>query len=324
MIQKVLITGVTGSGGSYLAEYILENVKGIKVIGTTRDHTSYRNIQSIKNNLDLHYLDLEDSLSVYRIIEETMPDIIFHIASIANVRKSFDFPHEVITNNINITLNLLECVRILKNKCGYNPIIQICSTSEVFGKVDPKNVPITEECPLKPINPYAVSKLTQDSMGYVYFLNYGMNIIRTRMFSYLNAKRADLFPTAMAKQILEIKHGKRNVIEHGNLESIRTFIDVREAAESYWIAAIKGDPGEVYNIGGTEPIKLDSLLHLLIDKMGVSVKTFQNPNLLRPSDVSVQIPDTTKFSNKTGWKQKIPFDQSLEFFIKEIYKYWDK
>lgn len=324
MIQKVLITGVTGSGGSYLAEYILNNIKGVKVIGTTRDHSSYRNIIDIKDRIDLQYLDLEDSLSVYGMLEKTLPDIIFHIASIANVRRSFNFPHEVITNNINITLNLLECIRLLKNKTGYNPVVQICSTSEVFGKVDPKNVPISETCPLNPINPYAVSKLTQDSMGYVYFLNYGMNVIRTRMFSYLNAKRADLFPTAMAKQILEVKRGKRDVVEHGNLNSIRSFIDVREAAESYWMAAIKGDAGEVYNIGSTESIKLDSLLHLLINKMDVPVKTVQNSNLLRPSDISIQIPDTTKFRNKTGWNPKIPFDQSLDFFIQEIYKYWDK
>lgn len=166
--MKVLITGVTGSGGSYLAEYILNNVQGAKVIGTTRDHTAARNIQFIKDRIDLRYLDLNDSLSVYRLFDDVRPDIVLHIASMANVRKSFDYPHDVVTNNINITLNLLECVRLLKNKDGYNPIIQICSTSEVYGTVDAKNVPITEDCPLKPINPYAVSKMAQDNLGYVY------------------------------------------------------------------------------------------------------------------------------------------------------------
>lgn len=322
--MKVLITGVTGSGGSYLAEYILNNVQGAKVIGTTRDHTVARNIQFIKDRIDLHYLDLNDSLSVYRLVDDVRPDIIFHIASMANVRKSFDYPHDVITNNTNITLNLLECVRLLKNKDGYNPIIQICSTSEVYGKVDPKNVPITEDCPLKPINPYAVSKMTQDNLGYVYYLNYGMNIVRTRMFTYLNARRADLFATAFAKQIMEIKRGEKEILEHGNLETVRTFIDVREAAEAYWIATQKCKIGEVYNIGGSEGISIKEFLDLLIVKMGVQVATYQNPKLMRPSDTTVQIPDMSKFTRDTGWKPVIPFDKSVDYFIEELYKFWDK
>jgi GDP-mannose 4,6-dehydratase len=322
--MKVLITGVTGSGGSYLAEYILNNVQGAKVIGTTRDHTAARNIQFIKDRIDLRYLDLNDSLSVYRLFDDVRPDIVLHIASMANVRKSFDYPHDVVTNNINITLNLLECVRLLKNKDGYNPIIQICSTSEVYGTVDAKNVPITEDCPLKPINPYAVSKMAQDNLGYVYYLNYGMNIVRTRMFTYLNARRADLFATAFAKQILEIKRGERDVLVHGNLDTVRTFIDVRESAEAYWIATQKCKMGEVYNIGGNVGYSIGQFLELLINKMGVPVVTKVDPKLLRPSDITVQIPDMSKFTRDTGWKPVIPFDKSVDYFIEELYKFWDK
>lgn len=321
---KILITGITGSGGSYLAYYILRNIAGIDVYGTTRDHTSFRNIDGIKNEIKLEYLDLTDLLSLYRILEKIRPDIIFHIASMANVRKSFDAPHSVITNNVNITLNLLESVRLLKNKDGYNPIIEICSTSEVYGKVDPKNLPINEECPLNPINPYAVSKMTQDNLGHVYYLNYGLNIIRTRMFSYLNAKRGDLFATAFAKQIIDIKHGRKSVLEHGNLESARSFIDVREAAESYWLCSQKCKAGEVYNIGGNTPITIKYFLTRLIDKMGVPVITKQNENLLRPSDISIQICDMSKFTKETGWKPVIPFEDSLDFFVKEVYKYWGR
>jgi GDP-4-dehydro-6-deoxy-D-mannose reductase len=325
--MKVLITGVTGSGGSYLAEYILNQANatgGIKVIGTTRDHTAARNIEHVKSRIDLKYLDLNDSLSVYRLFDEMRPDIVFHIASMANVRKSFDYPHEVVTNNINITLNLLEAVRLLKIKDGYNPVIQICSTSEVYGTVDPKNVPITEDCPLKPINPYAVSKMAQDNLGYVYFLNYGMKIIRTRMFTYLNARRADLFATAFGKQILEIKRGERETLVHGNLDTVRTFIDVREAAEAYWVATQKCKMGEVYNIGGSVGISIREFLEMLIYKMGVPVFTEEDPKLLRPSDITVQIPDMSKFTRDTGWKPCIPFNKSVDFFIEELYKFWDK
>jgi GDP-4-dehydro-6-deoxy-D-mannose reductase len=137
MNQKVLITGVTGSGGSYLAEYILNHIENVKIIGTTRDHTVSQNLRNVKNRIELRYLDLNDSLSVYRLFDADRPDVVFHIASMANVRKSFDDPHAVVTNNVNITLNLLECIRLLKNKDGYNPIIQICSTSEVYGTVEP-------------------------------------------------------------------------------------------------------------------------------------------------------------------------------------------
>mgnify|MGYP003801915321 CR=1 FL=1 len=321
--MKVLITGITGSGGSYLAEYLLEKV-GVTVIGTTRSHAPSKNIAHIKDKLQIRYLDLNDSLSVYRLFDEDRPDIIMHIASMANVRKSFDYPHEVVTNNVNITLNLLEAIRLLKNKSGYNPIIQICSTSEVYGAVGPEHIPITEDCPLKPINPYAVSKMAQDNLGYVYFLNYGMNIVRTRMFTYLNARRADLFATAFAKQILEIKHGTRKVLEHGNLETVRTFIDVREAAEAYWIATQKCKMGEVYNIGGTVGIRIGDFLEMLINKMNVSVKTYQNPALLRPSDITVQIPSMEKFTRDTGWKPVIPFDKSVDYFIEELYRFWDQ
>lgn len=320
-MKKVLITGITGSGGSYLAEYIIQNGLG-KVMGTTRDHSNTRNLINIHDKIDLKYLDLNDSLSVYRLIDEGRPDIIFHIASMANVRKSFDYPHDVITNNINITLNLLECVRLVKNKDGYNPIIQICSTSEVYGAVAPENVPITENCPLKPINPYAVSKMAQDNLGYIYFSNYAMNVVRTRMFTYLNARRADLFATAFARQILAIKKGEKDILEHGNLETVRTFIDVREAAEAYWLATQKCKAGEVYNIGGSVGISIGKFMELLIDKMGVEVKTYQNPKLMRPTDTTIQIPDMSKFTNATGWKPQIPFDKSVDYFIEELYKFW--
>ena len=326
-MTKVLITGITGSGGSYLAEYLLENVPDVKIYGTTRDHSSTQNLRFLKDKVSLQYLDLTDALAVYRMLDETRPDVILHIASIANVRKSFDEPISVVTNNVNITLNLLECVRLLKSKFGYDPVIQICSTSEVYGSVPANMNPISETCPLKPINPYAVSKMTQDNLGYVYYLNYGLKVIRTRMFTYLNARRADLFATAFGIQLLDIKAGKRKVLEHGSLSSIRTIIDVREAAEAYWIATQKCKVGEVYNIGGKEPIDIHDFLVILIDKMGLQVEDIvheEKNSLLRPSDISVQIPDMTKFTNETGWSPKISLDESINYFIIELHKFWDK
>ena len=144
------------------------------------------------------------------------------------------------------------------------------------------------------------------------------------MFSYLNARRPDLFATAFAKQILEIEDGKREVLEHGNLDTVRTFIDVREAAEAYWIATQKCKMGDVYNIGGNVGIRIGDFLDMLIYKMGVPVKIYQNPKLMRPSDITVQIPDMSKFTKQTGWKPTIPFDKSVDYFIDELYKIWGK
>jgi GDP-4-dehydro-6-deoxy-D-mannose reductase len=319
----ILITGIGGSGASYLAEYILHNVPNISIIGTMRNHSLTKNIKNIEKYINIEYVDLTDFSSIHSIIDEYNPEKIFHIASMANVKNSFLHPLTTIQNNINITLNLLESVRLLKNKYGYNPIIKICSTSELYGNVTKENNPITESTPLNPINPYAVSKMTQDNLGYVYWLNYGLNVIRTRMFTYLNARRPDLFATAFGKQIIEIKQKKRLFLEHGNLDSVRSFIDVREAAEAYWISTEKGIIGDVYNIGGKTILNIKDFLNILIDKMGVKVETKQNKNLLRPSDISIQIPDMSKFTQHTGWEPKRSFDDTLNHFVGELYEFWE-
>ena len=144
------------------------------------------------------------------------------------------------------------------------PTLQLCSTSEVYGQVLPDEVPISEDQPLRPVSPYAVSKVTQDLLGLAYFRSFGMRIIRTRMFSYLNPRRTDLFATAFARQVARIEAGLQDELVHGNLDSVRTIIDVRDAMESYWLAALHCEPGEAYNIGGATTISVGEFLELLI------------------------------------------------------------
>jgi GDP-4-dehydro-6-deoxy-D-mannose reductase len=274
-------------------------------------------------------VDLEDFSSLMRVIERELPDMIFHIASMANVRDSFDNPTAVIKNNVAITLNLLEVIRLLKLRSDYNPTIQICSTSEVYGNV-PLNyyktnpLGINEHAPLLPINPYAVSKLTQDALSYVYWLNYDLKIIRTRMFSYFNAKRGNLFATAFAKQILEVERGEKEVLRHGALNSIRTMLDVRDAAEAYWYATNFGKPGEVYNIGGHERVSVGEVLELLKKRAKCEIPCVQDEGLLRVSDISIQVPDMMKFTTEIGWRPKYNLEQSIDFFWKEVNEYWSK
>lgn len=311
--MKILITGITGSGGSFLADYIVENHPSVEVHGISRWHstTTAKNLKKSGENVFVHECDMNDFSALLSVIKLVKPDMLFHLASYANVRASFINPLSVMNNNVMITANLLEAVKQVE----IDPIIQICSTSEVYGLVDEKNVPITEECPVNPASPYAVSKLAQDYLGHVYYKAYGMKIIRTRMFTYINPRRADLFATSFATQIVKIERGEEDILRHGNLNSVRTIIDVRDAMESYWVAALKCKPGEVYNIGGKTTITVGAFLDLLKEKARVKIKSEVDPALLRPVDVTLQIPDTTKFKKETGWEPKYSFEESVKYLL---------
>ena len=312
-IKKAVITGISGSGGSYLAEYIAKDHPQVEIHGIARWHSASfsENLKDIANKIIMHECDLNDLSSVITTLKTVKPDIIFHLAAHANVRASFITPLTVLNNNIMGTANLFEAIRITQ----IDPVIQLCSTSEVYGQVDPKNVPIKEDCPINPVSPYAVSKAAQDFLGYSYYVSYGMKIIRTRMFAYINPRRQDLFATSFAMQVARIEAGLQKELLHGNLESVRTLIDVRDAMESYWIALIKGRCGEVYNIGGPTTITVGQFLDILKKMAKCKIVSKVDPALLRPADVTLQIPDVTKFQSETGWKPRYSFEESVEFLL---------
>lgn len=314
--KKALITGIAGSGGSYLAEYIVQNQPGTKIHGIARWHstTTGSNLASIRDKVTVHDCDLTDFSAIFSVLKKVNPDVIFHLAAHANVRASFTNPLAVIQNNVMSTTNLLEAVRL----AGGDPVFQLCSTSEVYGQVKPNEVPISEDQPFSPSSPYAVSKVFQDLLGYTYFRSYGMKIIRTRMFAYFNPRRTDLFATSFARQVARIEAGLQKELLHGNLESVRTLIDVRDAMETYWLAVVRCKPGEVYNIGGTTTISVGEVLELLKKKSKVPIPTRQDPKLLRPADVTLQIPLTKKFEKVTGWKPRYSFEESLDYLL----EYW--
>ena len=315
-ISRILITGIAGSGGSYLAEYIINNYPTVEVHGVSRWHstTSTDNLAGIRERVTVHEADLMDFSSVLAVLQEVKPDAIFHLAAYANVRASFITPNTVLSNNILGTSNLFEAVRLAK----LDPIIQLCSTSEVYGQVEPKYVPITEDAPMRPASPYAVSKVAQDLLGWSYFASYKMQIIRTRMFTYLNPRRTDLFATAFAKQVAWIERGLQQELVHGNLDSVRTIIDVRDAMGAYWEAIVHCKPGEAYNIGGTTTMKVGEFLERLISLSTVPIPTRCNTNLLRPADVTLQIPCMDKFVRETNWQPKYTFEESLV----DLLTYW--
>ena len=311
--NRVLITGIAGSGGSYLAEHIVNNYPDVSVSGISRWHstTDSANIDAIKERLQIHECDLTDLSSVISTLKAVQPDAIFHIASHANVRASFITPLAVLHNNIMGTAHLFEAVRIV----GIDPFILHCSTSEVYGKVDPRNVPITEECPISAASPYSVSKVTQDLLSYTYFLSYGLKIIRTRMFAYINPRRTDLFATSFALQVARIEAGRQQELLHGNLDSTRTLIDVRDAMAAYWLALERCSPGEVYNIGGNTVITVGEFLEVLKGMARCPIPSRIDQALLRPADITLQIPDTRKFVDQTGWKPNYTFEESVAFLL---------
>lgn len=311
MVKRILITGVTGSGGSYLAEHILEHHPACEVHGLSRWRSGGRG--RLDNGVELHECDLNDLSSVFRALEDAEPDAIFHLASHANVRACFDTPLSVLQNNIMGTANLLEALRMT----GLRPRFVMCSSSEVYGQVAPEDVPIKETCALKPVSPYAVSKLAQDALAHTYYLNYGLPVIRTRMFSYFNPRRADLFATSFARQVIEIERGERAVLLHGNLDSVRTLIDIRDACSAYW-AALACMPGEAYNIGGESTMTVGDFLEILKRQARVPIATAPDPALMRPTDVTLQVPDVTKFWHATGWRPQYLLEQSVEHLLETL------
>jgi len=319
--MKILITGITGFVGSHLADYILEHHPDTKVIGMARWRSQKENIQHIRDKITLECGDLTDTNSLRHILSEHKPDVIFHLAAQSYVPFSFKVPIATLETNIIGTANLLEEIKYLKFSSDYDPIVHICSSSEVYGQVKEDEVPINESNQFRPASPYAVSKVCEDMLALQYWLSWKIKTIRTRLFTHTGPRRGSVFATStFAKQIALIEAGKQQpVIEVGNLDSVRTFMDVGDAVRAYWILVHQCRPGEVYNIGGNETMTIGEMLNKLLNlstRKDIIIKV--DPVRLRPSDVTLQIPDTSKFRNETGWKPEVSFDKTLE----NLLNYW--
>ena len=308
-MKKALITGINGSGATYLAEHLL-TISDIQIQGISRWHTD-RKIKSGFSKIQMFECDLTDLGSVIRTLEIAQPDYIFHLASNANVKLSFTTPISVFNNNVNGTLNLLEALRILNQK----PMIQFCGTSEVYGQVRPDEIPIKESQSIDPVNVYAISKLTQEKLVKSYYKSYNIPCVITRSFGYINPRRPDIFSSAFAKQIVDIENGKQDILYYGNLDSVRTLLDVRDIVEAYWVSAEKCDLGEAYNIGSTVPVRVGYFLEELKKQAKCKIVSKEDPNLLRPVDVTLQIPSVDKFYEKTNWKPKYTLEDSVKLLL---------
>ena len=317
MPTRVLITGVTGFVGSHLAEYCLD--KGCLVFGTGRRRSPHTNVQGILTDrrFELLEMELEDPRSINSAIGTARPDLIFHLAAQSFIPTSFQSPYYTMQVNLMGTLALLESLRQWSSSAS--PGIQIAGTSEEYGLVREDECPIVETQALRPLSPYAVSKVACDLLGQQYSRAYGMHIIVTRAFNHEGARRGQEFVTSnFARQAVLLSAGKISELKVGNLDAVRDFSHVKDIVRGYWLALEKGEPGEVYNLCTGKGITMHQLIDMLSGIVGKELPFSIDPERLRPSDVPYLVGDCSKFRKLTGWAPELTFEEAM----KDLVAYW--
>ncbi|WP_075484582.1 GDP-mannose 4,6-dehydratase [Candidatus Pelagibacter communis] len=326
MKKRVLITGITGMVGSHLTDLILRKTNW-EIYGLCRWRSPLDNIEHLlhwanKKNSRIKFIsaDLNDYSSLIYALKKSKPNYVFHLAAQSFPKSSFEEANSTFNTNFIGTYNLLNAIKFLK----LNPFIHVCSSSEVFGKVKKENLPINENCNYHPASPYAISKVGTDMVGKYFFEAFNLKVLTTRMFTHTGPRRGDVFAeSSFAKQIAMIEAKKiKPVVKVGNLKSLRTFADVRDAVNAYYLLLTKNPkPGEVYNIGGNYSCTVGEMLKYLISlSTSKKIKIITDRARLRPIDADLQIPDTTKFYKATGWRPKITFKQTMQ----DLLNYWRK
>lgn len=322
--MNVLITGLTGMVGSHLADYLLANTDW-NIYGLVRWRSPLTNISHLidriekKDRLHLVYGDLNDAHCLSQVLVQSKPDYVFHLAAQSYPQTSFSSPVDTLNTNILGTCKLLEAIR---HSDYASSVVHICASSEVFGRVSQDKLPIGEDITFHPASPYAISKVGTDLLGRYYGEAYSMTVMTTRMFTHTGPRRGDVFAeSSFAKQIAMIEAGLiPPVLKTGNLNSLRTFADVRDAVDAYYkLVTINPIPGEYYNIGGTYTCSIGDMLAKLLSFSTVNdIKVVTDTSRLRPIDADLQVPDTTKFRQHTGWTPCYSFDQTMS----DLLNYW--
>ena len=313
--MKVLITGITGFVGSHMADMLVSEKSVEQVIGIKRWHLSnLKNIKQIIEKVDLHDCDITDPISVDKLIKKTKPDVIIHCAAESFVSPSWDHPSRYMSVNYNGTLNFLESIKNFSPDTKFH----IPGSGEEYGEIYQDEIPITPETVLRPVNPYAVSKIAQDLIGYVYYKSYGTKVIRTRSFNHEGPRREKVFGLSWyAYQIALVENKLMDpVLKVGGIDDRRNFTHVKDIVKAYWLAVNKCDSGELYLVGSEEDEKntftFREGLEKLISKSNVkNIKYQTDEKFVRPTSVPRLIADTSKFREKTGWKPSLSFDDIL-------------
>ena len=307
-----------------MVDYLLENVKDVQIYAIRRWRSKDDNIKHLYGNDKVRFIeaDLTDRGSLYRAIEMSKPDIVYHFAAQSFPETSFLTPVMTLNTNVLGTTNLMEELKTAKEREACDPVIVSVSSSEVYGNPTKDEIPITEANTIRAANPYSISKVGHDLMSQYYHKAYGLKVIITRMFSHEGARRGKMFAlSSFAHQVVQNEKGNGDgFIRHGNLDSVRTYNHIDDAVRAYWLAVDKCEPGEVYNIGGDYTCTVGDALDMLISKSNVKdkLKKLLDKDRVRPTDITLQVPDSTKFRNKTGWKPT----KGLEKICEDLLNYW--
>ena len=316
-MDRVLITGITGFAGSHLADYVLREHPEWQLHGTRRWSSRMDKVWHIEDEVRWHDCDLTDPASVRATLIEVHPDRIFHLAAQSYVSPSWRMPSIYVETNVTGTINLLEGARHIVKDAR----IHIAGSGEEYGLVHPEECPITEDNPLRPVNPYAVTKVAQGMMADVYHRSYEQDIVRTRAFNHIGPRRDNVFAIAsFAAQIVACERGRTPpIIWTGCLDATRDFLDVQDVARAYWLALEYGAAGGLYCVGSGTGVKIEELLTRLCALATVdNIVVRQDPNRVRPTEVPLLVTDSTHFRKATGWTPKIPLDDTLA----DIMEYW--
>ncbi len=301
--MRVLITGVSGFAGSHLADYILHQT-ACQVWGVVRQAAP-----GLVDGVQPVEADLRDAAAVGRVLDSVAPDLVFHLAAQAGVPVSWRDPWATLETNIHAQVNLLTA---LAERRAATRILVVGSEQE-YGAVRLEDMPVDEDTPLRPVSPYAVSKIAQDMLGLQYFLSHQVQAVRVRPFPHIGPRqKPDYVAASWARQIAEIEAGRREpVLRVGNLAVARDYTDVRDVVRAYWLVLQQGAPGEVYNIGSGTARPIQTLLDILIGLSRVAVRVEVDPQLFRPADVAVTVCDPARLRAATGWEPTIPFEQTV-------------
>lgn len=314
--MKALITGISGFVGTHLTEYLLAHTDW-QIAGTV--FGPYGSIKPWWDRLEIYPAELSRLEVVAFVLEEVQPDCVFHLAAQPLVSLSHRDPWGTLENNIRMQLNILQALVELKMQ---DTRVLIVSSGEVYGRVQPEELPIHETQPFRPVNPYAVSKIAQDMLGLQYHLTHGIQTIRARPFNHIGpGQRPGFVVPDFAQQIAAIEAGRSApMMRVGNLAAQRDFTDVRDVVRAYHLLITKGEPGQVYNIGSGQSHAIQEVLDTLLSMSQVEITVEPDPDRMRPSDVPDVVCDTSKLRGQTGWQPTIPFEQSLT----DVLDYWRK